>query len=422
MSYINFKYRPNDDIVCEFYAEPAKDMTMKRAAENVAAESSTGTWTEVATSKLYMKKLAAKVFEIKGNKIKVAYPLELFELGSVPQLLSSVAGNIFGMKAVDNLRLEDIQFPKRYVKSFSGPRYGIRGIRKLLKIKKRPLVGTIIKPKLGLKTKDHAESAYNAWRGGCDIVKDDENLTSQNFNRFEDRIIKTLDKLDEAKAETGERKVYMPNVTAETEEMINRADFVKKHGGTYVMVDILTCGWSSLQTLRNSTKLVIHAHRAGHAALTRNRYHGISMLTIAKLCRLIGVDQLHIGTIVGKMEGGKEIIDIENEIAEMNVKEHDKVLKQHWFGMKPVFPVASGGLHPGHVPKLIEYFGKDVIIQMGGGIHGHPKGTFYGAKAARQAIDAAVQGKSLAEYAKTHKELKQAIEKWKADSYKNAYS
>ena len=214
----------------------------------------------------------------------------------------------------------------------------------------------------------------------------------------------------------------MPNVTAETNKMLRRADFVKKHGGTYVMVDVLTCGWSSLQTLRNSTKLVIHAHRAGHAALTRNRYHGISMLTIAKLCRLIGVDQLHIGTIVGKMEGGKEIIDIENEIAEMNVKEHDKVLKQHWFGMRSVFPVASGGLHPGHVPKLIEYFGKDVIIQMGGGIHGHPKGTAAGAKAARQAIDAAVQGKSLAEYAKTHKELKQALEKWKADSYKNAYS
>ncbi len=134
------------------------------------------------------------------------------------------------------------------------------------------MVGTIIKPKLGLNTKDHAKVAYDAWSGGCDIVKDDENLSSQKFNPFEDRLTQTLESRDKAQEETGERKVYMINITAETNLMLKRAEEVINQGGEYVMVDILTCGWSALQTLRDQNfKLVIHAHRAGHAAFTKNQ-------------------------------------------------------------------------------------------------------------------------------------------------------
>ena len=193
------------------------------------------------------------------------------------------------------------------VNSFKGPNYGIAGIRKLLKIPKRPLVGTIVKPKLGLKTKDHAQVAYEAWSGGCDVVKDDENLSSQAFNPFEDRLAQTLEKRDKAQEETGERKVYMINVTAETNLMLKRAENVVAQGGEYVMVDILTTGWAALQTLRDQNfKLVIHAHRAGHAAFTKNQLHGIAMRPIATVARLIGVDQLHVGTVVGKMSETKE--------------------------------------------------------------------------------------------------------------------
>ncbi len=403
LDFVDLKYKPaKTDLICTFYVEP-DGISLKEAAGGVAAESSIGTWTELTTAEPYVAKLAAYIFSIEGNLAKIAYPLELFEQGNMPNILSSVAGNVFGLKALKNLRLVDVELPAELLKSFKGPKFGIEGIRKLLKVPKRPLVGTIIKPKLGLKTVDHARVAYEAWAGGCDVVKDDENLSSQRFNPFEERIVKTLESRDKAEEETGERKVYMANVTAETETMLKRADYVLDQGGEYVMVDILTCGFSALQTLRDQNfKLVIHAHRAGHAAFTKNPKHGIAMRAIAKVTRIIGVDQLHVGTVVGKMSETQQ-----------EVLENIGALKTEMSGLKPVMPVASGGLHPRLVPALMEIFGKDFVIQAGGGIHGHTDGTFAGATAMRQAVSATMEGKSLKEYAETHKELKVALALWK---------
>lgn len=403
IDFVNLKYKPaKTDLICTFYVEP-EDIKLKEAAGGVAAESSVGTWTELTTTEPYMVKLAACVFRIEGNLATIAYPAELFEQGNMPNILSSVAGNVFGLKALKNLRLIDIEIPDKLVRSFKGPKFGIKGIRSLLKVSERPLVGTIIKPKLGLKTVDHARVAYEAWAGGCDVVKDDENLSSQQFNSFEERVVKTLDARDKAEKETGERKVYMVNITSETKTMLKRAEYVLDHGGRYIMVDILTCGWSALQTLRDQNfKLVIHAHRAGHAAFTKNPKHGISMRVIAKVSRVIGVDQLHVGTIVGKMSETKK-----------EVLENIEALKMNMAGLKQVLPVASGGLHPRLVPALIQYFGKDFIIQAGGGIHGHSNGTLAGATAMRQAVEATMQEKTLDEFAETHKDLKVALNIWK---------
>jgi ribulose-bisphosphate carboxylase large chain len=235
---VNTGYRPkDDDVICDFRIEPL-GISIKEAAGGVAAENSIGAWTELSTMKSYVADLHATVFRLQRNQARIAYPIDLFEPGNPSNILSSVAGNVFGLKAVKNLRLEDVHLPKRLVRSFDGPKYGIKGIREILKIPERPLLGTIIKPKLGLKTQDHAKVTYDAWRGGCDIVKDDENLSNQTFNRFEDRVVKTLDIRDRAEEETGERKVYMINVTAETEEMVRRAEFVEDQGGEYIMVDI----------------------------------------------------------------------------------------------------------------------------------------------------------------------------------------
>ena len=406
MKYVDFvdqSYKPKTtDLVCDFYVEPL-GISLKEAAGGVAAESSVGTWTELTTIKPYVEKLAARVFSIEGNNIRIAYPIELFEQGNMPNILSSVAGNVFGLRALKNLKLTDIQLPKELVHSFKGPKYGIIGIRKLLNIHDRPLVGTIIKPKLGLKTGDHAKVAYDAWVGGCDVVKDDENLSSQSFNPFEERVVATLEMRDRAEEETGEKKVYMVNVTSETEEMLKRAQYVVDHGGRYLMIDILTCGFSALQTVReHDFGLVIHAHRAGHAAFTKNPLHGISMKVIAKVARIIGVDQLHVGTVVGKMSETRE-----------EVAENCEALKTGMYGVKEVLPVASGGLYPGLVPALMGFFGKDFVIQAGGGIHGHTDGTVAGAKAMRQAVDAVLQGVSLEEYAESHKELQDALDHWK---------
>lgn len=399
-NFVDLKYKPSkSDLLCDFYIEPRT----KKSCGAVAAESSIGTWTELKTVKPYMENLAAKVFSMSKKNVKIAYPIELFEQGNMPNILSSVAGNVFGMKEIKNLRLNNIVFPEKLLKSFGGPKYGIDGIRKILGVRERPLCGTIVKPKLGLNTEDHAKVAYDAWAGGIDIVKDDENLSSQSFNTFERRLVRTLEMKNKVERETGEKKIYMINVTAETEEMLRRAKLVEQLGNEYIMVDIITVGWAALQTLRNADlNLVLHAHRAQHAALTRNKKHGISMKVLATLSRIIGMDQLHVGTVVGKMaEGKKEVL------------ENISALKCKLGDLKKVMPVASGGLHPGHVPALMKIFGKDFVMQMGGGVHGHPKGTFSGAKAVRQAISAVMQGKSLKEYAKGYEELEEALGKWK---------
>ena len=401
--FIDLRYEPREtDIICEFYVEP-ESVNINEAAGGVAAESSIGTWTELTTEKIYVKKLAARVFSVEGNYVKIAYPIELFEYGNMPNILSSVAGNVFGLRILKNLRLSNINFPPKLIKSFKGPQFGINGIRQLLKIYDRPFIGTIIKPKLGLKTVDHARVAYEAWIGGCDMVKDDENLSNQKFNPFKERVIKTLERKDEAEKETGERKVYLPNITAETEEMLKRANYVLDNGGEYVMVDVLTCGFSSLQTLRErDLNLVIHGHRAGHAAFTKNPKHGISMCVISKVTRVTGIDQLHVGTVVGKMFETRE-----------EVAENCEALKMKMGQLKQVLPVASGGLHPGLVPELMNFFGNDFVIQAGGGIHGHKNGTLAGAKAMRQAVDATLKGIDLKEYSKTHRALEAALHLWK---------
>jgi ribulose-bisphosphate carboxylase large chain len=402
LDFVNLGYKPHDsDTVCRFRVEP-QGLNLKEAAGAVAAESSIGTWTELTTAKSYVEKLAAHVFNIDRNNIRVAYPIGLFETKNMANVLSSISGNVFGLKALRNLRLEDVDFPERIVDNFNGPRFGVEGVRKVLKVYDRPLVGTIIKPKLGLRTVDHAQVAYEAWVGGCDMVKDDENLSSQAFNPFEDRVMKTLEKRDRAENETGEKKVYMANITAETEEMLKRAQFVVDQGGEYVMVDILTCGFAALQTIRKQNfSLVIHAHRAGHAAFAKSRKHGISMKVIAKVARIIGVDQLHVGTVVGKMS------ETRNEVVQ-----NCEALRMKMGKLKQVLPVASGGLHPRLVPALMKLFGKDFAIQAGGGIHGHPEGTIAGARAMRQAVAATLSGISLDEYARDKEELKLALQTW----------
>ncbi len=402
IDFVDLSHVPEkDDLICDFLVEP-NGVSIEVAAGGIAAESSIGTWTEITTSKPYVERIHAKVFKITGKRISVAYPDSLFEPGNMPNILSSIAGNVFGLGALKNVRLDDVHFPANVVKSFHGPRSGISGIRELLGVEQRPLIGTIIKPKLGLNPKDHAKVAYEAWIGGCDLVKDDENLASQSFNPFKERVVRTLEMRRKAEKESGTKKGYLANVTSETSQLIKRAQFVEDQGGRYVMIDILTAGFAALQTLRDQDlKLVIHGHRAGHAALTKNPRHGISMRTLAKVSRIIGVDQLHVGSGVGKMSETKR--DVLDNIAALKMPMH---------GLKPALPVASGGLHPKMVPALMETFGNDFVIQAGGGIHGHRQGTIAGAKAMRQAVHATLEGIPLRKFAETHDELEIALEAW----------
>ncbi len=412
LDFIDWDYKPSKtDLICLFRVQPAKNISFNEAVGRVASESSNGTWTQLTTLKPHIRRIRARAFWHKQDLVKIAYPIELFELGSMPQLYSSVAGNIFGMKALENLRLMDINFPDVYLKSFRGPQFGIDGVRKFMNVYGRPFTATVPKPKVGMTSEEHAQVGYEAWVGGVDFLKDDENLTNQAFNRFENRVKLCAKMRDMAEKITGERKDYFINVTAETNEMIRRAKFAKNYDFKYVMIDMLTAGWAGLQTLRNycqESKQAIHAHRAMHAAFTRNPLHGVSMNVLAKCGRLVGVDNIHIGTVVGKLVSPKsEVMELDHEMEDSTIIEDIKngIMNEDWLNIKRVMPVSSGGLHPGLVHYVLDLLGRDCCIQLGGGIHGVPGGTLVGAQALRQAIEAYNEGLSLDYYAETHSSL-----------------
>lgn len=416
--FVDFSYKPaKDDLIALFYFEPPAGMTKKESAGRIASESSTGTWTTLTKLPPRMKKLEATAFHMDGNYLKVAYPLGLWEKGNMAQLLSGIAGNIFGMKGVKNLRLIDATFPRSYMNGFKGPQYGIQGIRKMMGVKKRPLTGAVVKPKIGFSASEHAKIGYQTWMGGFDFVKDDENLTSQKFNRFEERL-KLMTRLrDKAEKLTGEKKSAFFNITAETEEMKRRAKLVADAGWNYVMIDVVVTGNSAVQTMTEYCRdlgIAIHAHRAMHAAFDRNPKHGMTMQFLAKTMRVLGVNNIHTGTAVGKLVGTKpEVMAIADVLREKKTKARKHlILDQDWGNMKTVFPACSGGLHPGLVPDVMKIYGNEMVLLISGGIHGHPKGTRDGAAATMQAIDAVMEGVSLKEKAKKNKELKEALGKW----------
>ena len=416
--FVNLNYEPEkNELICLFYFEPAAGISGREAAGRIASESSTGTWTTLFTMPPRMKALQATVFDIEGNVVKIAYPLDLWEEGNAVQLLSGIAGNIFGMKAVKNLRLIDVSLPPAYIKHFKGPHFGNTGIRKMMGISGRPFTGAVPKPKIGFSAREHAKIGYETWMGGFDFVKDDENLTSTSFNRFDDRVRHMTKLREKAEKETGEKKSAFLNITADVETMKKRADLLAENGWNYAMIDVVVAGTAGVMTMRDYCSdlgLAIHAHRAMHATFDRNRKHGITMQFLAKLMRLIGVTQIHTGTAVGKLTGSRrESMALADILREKKIKAVEgMLLEQDWGKIKNAFPVSSGGLHPGLVPDVLDIYGTEMVLLVSGGIHGHPKGTRAGAQAVMQAIEAWKEGITLDEKARNAKSLAEALEKW----------
>lgn len=425
--FVKKDYKPDfdNDVIVVFRITPAKGFSIEEAAGAVASESSVGTWTTLSVLPDRIWRLMGKAYDIKdlgdgSYLVKIAYPVELFEEGNMPGFMASIAGNVFGMKRVKGLRVEDIYLPPSFIKYFKGPVKGIKGVREIYKVYDRPIVGTVPKPKVGYSPDELEKVVYEYLVGGMDYAKDDENLTNQPFCRFEARAKAIMKAIDKAEKETGERKVWLANITADVREMEKRLKLVADYGNPFIMVDVVIVGWSALTYIRDLAEeygLGIHAHRAFHAAFTRNPHHGVAMYTLAKLYRLIGVDQLHIGTPgVGKLEAKtKDVINHARILREQHyTPDPDDIfhMEQKWLHIKPALPTSSGGLHPGTVPDVIKALGVDIVIQVGGGVLGHPDGPRAGAAAVRQAIEAYLKGIPLDEYAVTHKELKRALEKW----------
>jgi ribulose-bisphosphate carboxylase large chain len=415
-------YVPSEtDLLCAFRIQPASGVDMIEASAAVAAESSTGTWTEVWSNQLTdLDFYKAKVYRIEGDIAYIAYPMDLFEENSVVNIMSSIVGNVFGFKAVAALRLEDMRIPIALVKTFPGPNIGIYDERARLNKWNRPLLGGTIKPKLGLPAKDYSTIIYECLVGGLDTTKDDENMNSQPFNRWRDRFHYGMDAVIRAEKETGEAKGHFFNVTANsTEEALRRLEHIAAQGTRYIMYDFLTAGFAaSADIFKRAGELgiIVHCHRAMHAIFTRQNNHGIHMRVVAKWLRLVGGDHLHTGTVVGKLEGSrKETLGIVDLLRERHIPANPKrgvYFDQDFAGLKATWPVASGGIHVLHIPELYAIYGNDAFWLFGGGTHGHPKGSRAGARANRVATEAVVAGKTLEDAARSCPELREAMELW----------
>jgi ribulose-bisphosphate carboxylase large chain len=441
MGYWEPDYAVKDtDVICLFRITPQDGVDPVEAAAAVAGESSTATWTVVWTDRL----TACDSYRAKAYKVEpvpnapgqffawIAYDLILFEEGSIANLTASVIGNVFGFKPLKALRLEDMRIPVAYAKTFKGPPTGLIVERERLDKFGRPLLGATTKPKLGLSGRNYGRVIYEGLKGGLDFMKDDENINSQPFMHWRDRFLWVMEAVNKASAATGEVKGSYLNVTAATmEDMYERAEFAKSLGSVIVMID-LVIGYTAIQSMSNWARkndMILHLHRAGHGTYTRQKTHGVSFRVIAKWMRLAGVDHIHAGTAVGKLEGDPATVQGYYDVCRQSHNRQDLArgiyFDQDWADLRKVMPVASGGIHAGQMHQLIDLFGDDVVLQFGGGTIGHPAGIQAGAVANRVALEAMVKARNegrdianegpqiLQDAARFCTPLKQALDTWK---------
>lgn len=409
------------------------------AAASCAAESSTGTWTKVFDGEdsgvPMADKMKAVAFDLDPNTktFKIAYPTDLFEYDNMSGILAGIAGNLAGMKMLKAMRIIDIRFPKKIVQAFPGPQFGIAGIREHMQQDHGPLLCTVPKPKIG-RTDDEqaklAEILFTAAQGRYHGIKDDENLTSLAFSPFDSRIKKIHAVRRDIEKKTGNKKFYLANTThSNMDTMLERAELIKQEGGMWMMMDVVTTGFSAVHSMRlKNPGLAIHAHRAMHALLDRDSGEGVnnkgeiyafsmSMVALAKIMRLLGVDSIHGGSTKTKMENYNEPILIRETLQMDETPAGDMTLGQKWWGMKPVWHTASGGLHSGTVGDALKQLGEDIIIQAGGGVLGHPWGIEAGVEAVVQAVDVAMDRGDIKDWIEANPEssLAKAAAHWGFD-------
>ena len=445
MGYWEPDYVPRDtDTICLFRITPQDGVDPVEAGAAVAGESSTATWTVVWTDRLTAcENYRAKCYRVEpvpgrpGEYFAwVAYDIILFEEGSIANMTASLIGNVFSFKPLRAARLEDIRIPVALVKTFKGPPTGLIVERERLDKFGRPLLGATTKPKLGLSARNYGRVIYEGLKGGLDFMKDDENINSQPFMHWRDRFLYVMDGVNKASAATGEVKGSYLNVTAGTMEAIyERAAFAHELGSVVIMVDLIV-GWPCIQSLAEWCRrhdMILHMHRAGHGTYTRQKNHGVSFRVIAKWLRLAGVDHLHAGTAVGKLEGDPLTVQGCYNVCRDAVTRQDLArglhFDQDWCDLKKVMPVASGGIHAGQMHQLVDLFGDDVVLQFGGGTIGHPAGIQAGAVANRVALEAMIKARNegrdirhegpqiLQQAARFCTPLAQALDTWKDVSF-----
>ncbi|WP_343584121.1 ribulose-bisphosphate carboxylase large subunit family protein [Herbaspirillum sp.] len=331
-------------------------------------------------------------------RVRISFPVE--NVGpNLPTLAATVAGNLFDLGEVTGLRLLDVALPPAYRRSFDMPRHGIAGTRRLLGVDDVPLLGTIIKPNVGLSAEETAALAGRLCEAGVDFIKDDEVCANPGHAPLRQRVQAVMRRVRDYQDKSGRRVMVAFNITDELDAMRRHAELVEHEGGSCVMVGLNWCGFSAVQSLRRSTPLALHGHRNGFGMMSREPLLGMSFAAYQAMWRLAGVDHLHVHGLNGKFsEFNDEVIDAARAcLAPMA-------------GDDAVMPVFSNGQWAGTVRPTFDAVGSsDVIFLSGGGILAHPDGAAAGVASLRQAWEAARAGIGLDEYARHAPELRRAI-------------
>ena len=405
-------------IIASYIIKRPRGMNVNYLSRFAAIEQSTGTWVRVPAETAEVRKehvaRVLGVYELPTYEyvipkdlkertyfVQIGFPISNIKGDGIPMLLTSVIGNI---SLTHGLKLVDLAFPKAYLEDFKGPKFGIDGLRKLLKVPERPMLNNMVKPCTGHTCDVAADLVYQAAVGGCDVVKDDELIANPAFNTLEDRISAVMESIDRADSEKGEKTLYTINITSKFPEMFEYADKMVEMGANALMINYLSAGFEALRAVCEdpSIKVPVLGHMDFGGAYIGGEWTGLtSMLVLAKFPRMCGADTVVIPAPYGKAE-----------ILEERYEQNLKALRYPFQHIKPTLPMPSGGITQGMVEKTMKEAGKDILIGSGGGIHSHPDGPIAGAKAFRQAIHAVMNGIEVKKYAKEHEELGKALGVW----------
>jgi len=405
-----------DFLLATYFIELGQDVDVLAKASAMAVGQTVGTWVPVPgiTDEMrehYMGRvvnvLNVPPVELSTQSacstcsylIQIAYPTANFG-ADFSMILTTLLGNDASTSA--QVKLVDMQLPESFASQFSGPKFGIEGLRKLTGVEKRPLVLNMIKPCTGFSPQEGAKIFYETALGGVDFIKDDELLGNPEFCRAEERVKAYNEASKAAYEKTGHKTRYIVNITERAEKMLDHARRIVEAGAEMVMVNFAMVGYSMFHAVAESVPVPVIGHYAGAGMIYEGINSGMSSpLAVGKLPRLAGADIVMMNTPYGGYPlRYQKYIRTAHE------------LSLPYYNLKPAMPSLGGGVHPGLAEQFIQDLGTDVILAPGGSVQGHPDGAAAGARAMRQAIDAVMEGVPLDEAAKEHVELSKAIALW----------
>jgi ribulose-bisphosphate carboxylase large chain len=383
------------------------DELRERYAARVEHIEELGTVDEPSLSGSELPKKHAGPVVRRAAEVTLSWPIE--NMGpSLPNLLATVAGNLFELKPFSGLKLLDVSLPHAFLSAYQGPQFGVEGTRRLTGVYGRPVIGTILKPSVGMTPEQTAAQVKMLAEAGVDFIKDDELQSDGPHCPFDERVPAVLRVLNEFAQKSGRRPMYAANITGEMDQMLRRHDLVVDAGGTCVMVSVNSIGLPAMTALRRHTQVAVHGHRNGWGMLSRSHATGMSFIAFQKFWRLAGIDHVHVNGLRNKFcEDDASVIASAREcLTPMFAARHAGC---------EIMPVFSSGQSAQQAPDTYKALGSmDLIYAGGGGILAHPAGAGAGVRSLHQAWQAAAAGITLADYARTHEELCAALEAFAA--------